>query len=121
MAMAVGFLTGVLYVVGAVIFDDYRGGIIPFWLGTAISIAVLVAVALATVGTAVVVYLVLTRLLHGRAVIVTVCAATAALVGGGGGLLISSTAAGVANAMIWAVMPAAYVAVIFPRLHGYKH
>lgn len=117
-ALAGGALAGLLVMVYEVMYLDYRGGIIPFWVGATAVVLVSVVVAFLSVGSALVVFVGLARFLPGRALLVVFCAMLAAIIGGGAGTLLGNGPESWIYPLIWALAPALYVALTFPRLRA---
>lgn len=101
-----------------VVYNNYRGGIIPFEVGATLLVLSAVVVAFLIIGSALVAFFVLTRFLSGRTVIVILCAMVAAIVGGWAGFGLGSGDGGWIYPVFWTLAPTLYVALTFPRLRG---
>lgn len=118
LAIGCGAVAGLLMVLYEVVYNNYRGGIIPFEVGATLLVLSAVVVAFLIIGSALVAFFVLTRFLSGRTVIVILCAMVAAIVGGWAGFGLGSGDGGWIYPVFWTLAPTLYVALTFPRLRG---
>jgi len=116
-----GVVAGVLMLLHDVLVLGYRGGFVPVWLGVLITLTLSSAAAMASIGSAYVVFVLIERCVSMRSIrpfAVVVSACTAALVGGAAGLRFAHGSDNDFFAIAWSLAPALLVGVLFPRLRS---